>query len=263
MEPQRLKQGRLVCATTLVPEYGVPEGVTMKILAVDTSTASGSVALLHDQVIAAEWTLLSAHTHNRRLLHGIDRILADAHWALEDVDLFAVTTGPGSFTGIRIGLSTMKAVAWALGKPLVGVPSLEALAAPLAVGGRPVCAVIDARKNEVYAALYHPDGEGRLREERPPSVLAPDRLASWIQEKTYVCGDGWLLYENIFSRCIGDRAVDPGPGFHGIRAGFVGRCALERWRTGEDTDPMRVMPLYVRPSEAELHGGGLHPPSPA
>lgn len=227
----------------------------MKMLAVDTSTASGSVALLDGDILVAEWTVLSAQTHNRRLLHGVDRILADAAWDLEDVDAFAVTTGPGSFTGIRIGLSTLKAMAWAMEKPLIGVPSLEALAMPLAVASCPVCAVIDARKHEVYAALYRPDGQGALQEERAPSVLSPDKVAGWITEETLCCGDGFLLYRDAFFQRAGHRPVDAGPGFHAIRAGFVGRCALRRLQDGVDTDPMRVMPLYVRPSEAEIHSG--------
>lgn len=227
----------------------------MKILAVDTSTASGSVALLDGDVLTAEWTLLSSRTHNRRLLEGVDRLLADAGWVLEDVDAFAVTTGPGSFTGIRIGLSTLKAMAWTLERPLVGVPSLEALAAPLAVASLSVCPVIDARKHEVYAALYRPDGQGDLREERPPSVLSPHQAAQWLGEKTVCCGDGFLLYRDVFRQVAGDLVVDPGSGFHTVRAGFVGRCALRRLATDTDTNPMRVMPLYVRPSEAEIHAG--------
>ncbi len=228
----------------------------MRMLAVDTSTASGSVALLDGEAVTAEWMLLSSRTHNRRLLDGVDRILAEAGWTLEDVDAFAVTTGPGSFTGIRIGLSTIKAVAWALGKPLVGVGTLEALAAPLAWAPHLVCPVIDARKNEVYAALYHPDGTGGLREVRAPAVLAPEKLTAWIAEKVFLCGDGWLLYRETLIRSLGDRVLDPGPGFHEIRAGFVGRCALRMLNAGAETDPMRIMPLYVRPSEAELHAKG-------
>lgn len=225
----------------------------MKILAVDTSTASGSVALLDGEALMVEWTLLSARTQNRRLLDGVDRILAEAGWALEDVDAFAVTTGPGSFTGIRIGLSTLKAVAWAMEKPLVGVGTLEALAAPLAWAPWAACPVIDARKKEVYAALYRPDGSGGLREERAPAVLAPKKLAAWVQEKAFFCGDGLFVYREALARFLGDRVVDPGPGFHEIRAGFVGRCALKKLEAGAETDPMRLMPLYVRPSEAELH----------
>ncbi len=227
----------------------------MKILAVDTSTASGSVALLDDDMLVAEWTLLSGRTHNRRLLLGVDRLLADADWVLEDVDAFAVTTGPGSFTGIRIGMSTMKAMAWAMEKPLIGVPSLEALAEPLAMASCPVCAVIDARKNEVYAALYRTDAHGVLQQEKPPSVLSAEKAAAWIQEKTLCCGDGWLLYRDVFMRVSKGLALDAGPGFHTIRAGFVGRCAQHRLRAGLDTNPMHLMPLYVRPSEAEIHAG--------
>ncbi len=228
----------------------------MKILAVDTSTASGSVALVSNDRVQAEWTLTSAQTHNRRLLKSIDRVLAEIGWALEDVDLFAVTVGPGSFTGIRIGLSTMKTMAWALNKPLIGVSTLEALAAPFETGARAVCPMIDARKREVYAALYSPQTEGSrlgLKEKIPPSVLPPEEVASWVKSPVFACGDGWLQYRNLLRERSHGRFVDPGPSWHVIRAGFVAQVALRKFFQKAQWDPFRVLPMYIRPSEAEIH----------
>ncbi|SHF51291.1 tRNA threonylcarbamoyladenosine biosynthesis protein TsaB [Desulfacinum infernum DSM 9756] len=229
----------------------------MKILAVDTSTTSGSVALCTEDRVVAEWTLVSARTHNRRLLAGVDRILADAGWDLEEVDAFAVTVGPGSFTGIRIGLSTLKAMAWALGKPLYGVSTLEALAEPLATASLPVCPMVDARKKEIYAALYRPGAPGVLSEERPAAVFAPEAVAQWVNEPVFVCGDGWLQYRSRLREILGDKLVDPGPGYHGIRAGNVGRIALRKMAAGAPSDPVDLVPSYIRPSEAEINNPHL------
>ncbi|SMC25138.1 tRNA threonylcarbamoyladenosine biosynthesis protein TsaB [Desulfacinum hydrothermale DSM 13146] len=225
----------------------------MKILAVDTSTLSGSVALCTEERVVAEWSLVSAQTHNRRLLAGVDRILGDAGWDLEEVDAFAVTVGPGSFTGIRIGLSTLKAMAWALGKPLCGVTTLEALAAPLAVSSLPVCPMVDARKKEIYAALYRPKAPEELIEERPPSALSPEAVLEWVQEPVWVCGDGWLEYGSMLRKRLGDRLLDPGPAYHGIRAAHVGRIALKKLAAGVPTNPAEIVPTYIRPSEAEIN----------
>ena len=102
----------------------------MRILAADTSTASGSLALLDGENLTAEWTLRSAQTHNRRLLRSIDSLLREAGWDLETIDAFAVACGPGSFTGLRIGMTTMKVLAWTRGKLYADICSLDALALP-------------------------------------------------------------------------------------------------------------------------------------
>ncbi|GKT09487.1 tRNA (adenosine(37)-N6)-threonylcarbamoyltransferase complex dimerization subunit type 1 TsaB [Desulforhabdus sp. TSK] len=230
----------------------------MKILAVDTSTASGSIALMDGLSVKAEWILQSNLTHNRLLLKNIHFLLTQAEWALSQVDAFAVTTGPGSFTGLRIGLTTMKTLAWTMKKPYLGIPSLDALAAPFSFCSLPVCCLIDARKHEVYGALYRPDraGGGLLRV-GDYRVLPPERMAAGIQEPTLFCGDGWLAYRDIIKEILGEKALEaPGP-CHVLRADFVAELARVRFEAGEREDPLSSVPLYVRPSDAELH----HPPS--
>lgn len=225
----------------------------MKILAVDTSTFTGSVALVDGQGVAAEWTLRSSRTHNRRLLGTVDAILKEAGWTLEAVGGFAVTSGPGSFTGLRIGLTTVKTLAWITAKPFAAVCSLEALAAPLAFSSMPVCALLDARKQEIYGAVYQPDGKGRLVLRGDLLLLPPERLTDHIQTPTLFCGDGWLLYRDLLAERLGPRAVGASAPFHEIRAGFVGEQARRRFsRQGAD-NPLTSAPLYVRPSEAEIN----------
>lgn len=224
----------------------------LKILAVDASTTSGSVALLEGDRIAAEWTFHSAIAHNRRLLSSIDSMLERVGWSMDAIEGFAVTSGPGSFTGVRIGMSTVKTLAWALGKPFVGVPTLDALAAPLTFSVSPVCAVLDARKGEVYYAFYRSDGKGGMVREGAYKVGSPERLVEDICEPALFCGDGWAPHRAFLLNRLGELATEaPGP-FHVVRAGFVGAMALERIARGDVDNPMTSAPIYVRPSEAEL-----------
>ncbi|MGV8072984.1 MAG: tRNA (adenosine(37)-N6)-threonylcarbamoyltransferase complex dimerization subunit type 1 TsaB [Syntrophobacteraceae bacterium] len=224
----------------------------MKILAVDTSTSSGSVALLDEMRVMAEWTLHSAQTHNRRLLKTVELLLKEVGWAASEVDAFAATVGPGSFTGVRIGLTTMKTLAWALNKPLIGIASLDALAFPLGFSSYPVCPLIDARKKEVYCAVFSREADGSLRKVEPYQVIPPERLPGFIKEPTLFCGDGWLLYRDQLQRELGVLALGAPSPFHLIRASFVGELARLKLLTGESENPINTVPLYIRPSEAEL-----------
>jgi len=225
----------------------------MKILAADTSSTTGSVALLEDGLLAAEWTLATSRTHNRRLLKTVDGLLREAGRSLREMDGLAVTSGPGSFTGLRIGLSTFKTLAWALGKPFAGIPTMDALAAPLSFARHPLCALVDARKKEVYCAFYDFDEKGNPRLRGPCRALPPEELESLVAEPTLFCGDGWLAYRDLLRERLKERLVElPGP-FHSIRAAFVASLARERLARGEGDDPVTAVPLYVRPSEAEIN----------
>ncbi len=226
----------------------------MKILAVDTSTASGSIAILDGARVMAEWTLLSSQTHNRLLLKRIDFLLNELGWGFEQVEAFAVTTGPGSFTGLRIGLTTVKTLAWATGKPFVGIPSLDALAAPLGYAAHPVCPLLDARKSEIYFAVYQPDGRGAVQRQRRSSfqVDSPQRIVEKITGPTIFCGDGWSLCAELFSKELGGWALAAPAPFHFVRAALVGELARERLLDQEAENPLTAAPLYVRPSEAEM-----------
>jgi tRNA threonylcarbamoyladenosine biosynthesis protein TsaB len=226
----------------------------MKILAVDCSTSSGSVALVDGLKVMAEWNLESVRTHNRRLLRTIDELLEALGWSLEDLDGLAVTLGPGSFTGIRIGISTIKTLAWALDKPYVGIPTLDALAAPLQFAPRPVCPILDARRKEVYTAFFQPDGSGTCQRTSPYQVLPPDAVVGQVREPTLFCGDGWLLHREFFLRELGPLALEVGTPYHLVRASFVAELARQRLAQGPGDDPMASAPIYVRPSEAELTG---------
>jgi tRNA threonylcarbamoyladenosine biosynthesis protein TsaB len=224
----------------------------LRILAVDTSTSTGGVAILEDDRIVAEWILSSKETHNRRLLGTLDCVLSKVGCSINDVDCFAVTVGPGSFTGLRIGLSTVKALAWVLDKAYVGIPSLDALAAPLGFAALPVCALIDARKNEVYCGRYRSDGAGSLQLVGSYLAVSPHEAIDGIAEPTLFCGDGWLLYRDVIQDKLATMAVAAPGVFNTIRAAHVGELAFQKILSGNTHDPVTSTPLYIRPSEAEI-----------
>ncbi|MEW6326219.1 MAG: tRNA (adenosine(37)-N6)-threonylcarbamoyltransferase complex dimerization subunit type 1 TsaB [Thermodesulfobacteriota bacterium] len=228
----------------------------MKILAVDTATHTGSVALTDNEVVLAEYNLFSKETHSRRLLQAVDYLLAQTRLALNDIDGLAVTIGPGSFTGIRIGLATFKGLALATGKPVMGISTLDALAANFPVADRPVFPVIDARKREVFTAAYYPDEAGRLIKASPELVLLPQDLAARIEERVILVGDGLWSYGEFFEKELGDRAFFAPGSLSFIRASNVAFLAEEKFKAGEQADIVTMVPTYIRPSEAELKWAG-------
>ena len=225
----------------------------MNILAIDTSTPVGSIALLEGALLKAQHILNISATHNQRLLPGIARILEDTGWTLGDLDALAVSLGPGSFTGLRIGMSVAKGLAWATGKPLAGVPTLDALAANVTPAPYPVCPVLDARKGEIYTALYRLVDDQVQERFTPYMTLKPAELVDLVREKTVFVGDALLTYAEYLTDTLGDRLLQAPPHLNVIHASSVAWLARQMLRLGRHEDVYSCTPLYVRPSEAELN----------
>jgi len=224
----------------------------MKILAIDTSTRVGSIAVVEGTSLKAQQILNISATHNQRLLPGIERLLSDAGWSLDDLDGFAVSLGPGSFTGLRIGLSIVKGLAWATGKPLAGVPTLDALATNVSFAPYSICPILDARKGEIYTALYRQGEEGIPQRLTSYMAIKPEELVAIISETTVIIGDGLWSYGDYLKRELGNRLVVPPPHLSVIHASSVAWLGWHKLRSGEYEDVSSCTPLYVRPSEAEL-----------
>jgi tRNA threonylcarbamoyladenosine biosynthesis protein TsaB len=220
----------------------------MRVLAVETSTLSGGAALLDGERVVGEYTLDVRVTHSERLMAAIDQLLSDAGWTARDLDGIAVTVGPGSFTGLRVGLSTVKGLALALAIPVAAVPTLDAMAAMLPYAALPVCPVLDARKREVYASLYRWDGLG-MRRQWEYLALASDELARRLNEPVIVVGDGAEAIDSAFARRVEPPRRGPAPAV----VGALGRARLAR---GETVTVADLVPIYLRPSEAELKRRG-------
>ena len=223
----------------------------MKILAIDTSTASGSIALLEDDRLIAELTTCSQKTHAERLLPSIKGLLEGADARIEEIDCFAVTKGPGSFTGLRIGLSTVKGLAWSLHKPVIGVSTLEALAMNIPYADKPICPILDARKKEVYAGIYRCDGN-RLERIMDDKAIKPAVLLENIKEPTIFIGGGIDVIFNSEPRTPNPKLVFAPSHLWLIRAVNIGLLAWKKFKEGEIDSPEAVGLNYLRPSEAEL-----------
>ena len=223
----------------------------MKILAIDTATESCSVAIVDDHVILTEITLVSGRTHSRHLMPLIRQAAATAEIELADVDGFAVSIGPGSFTGLRIGISTIKGLATGCDRPLVGISTLYTLAYQAAAPDYPICALVDARKREVYCGTYRWQN-GELNALSPERVLAPQSVAEDIKEPCIFVGNGALLYADLLlvngspARMLAPRSQ------HLIRAATVAQLSLPFFRTGQTVDAAQLEPMYLRKSDAEL-----------
>lgn len=239
----------------------------MRVLAVDTCGKSCSVAVADGGDLAAEVFTRRRQTHSRHLVPMVEMALEISGLRPEEVDAFAVTRGPGSFTGLRIGMSTVKGMAMGARKPVVGVSSLEALAWPVAVAGGLVCAVLDAGKGEVYGACYRfPEGfSGRVPEtgpEDPPfqpvieeRVLSPGDLLSKIVSPCTFVGDGVRAHAGLIAERLGRLARFPSDECHDIRASSVARLAFIRLNRVGGAGPEALLPRYLRRSDAELSLG--------
>ncbi len=227
------------------------------ILAIETAGMVGSVALVADGMCIAENSLQSHLTHSRRLLVGIDQLMEGARLSLADIDAVVVSMGPGSFTGLRIGLSTAKGLIMATEKPLIGVSTLDSLACQLMFVPQLICPILDARKKEVFCALYRCDAQGYARRTSDYMVLSPERLAEEIHEPTVFVGDGIQAYGSLFKSVLGDNAMFSPTEIFFPRAASIGMLAISKFRERNFLDPVTATPTYIRASDAELNFGKL------
>jgi len=226
----------------------------MKILAVDTSTKTGSVALVEDELLIAEYTLNVSETHSARLMPTIDRVLQDAAVAIDEIDALAIAIGPGSFTGLRIGLATFKGLALAAEKRLVAVPTLDALAASIPFSAHIVCPTLDARMGEVYAAFYRFKNE-TCEKLSADMVLPVEAVFRDVRESVVILGDGIPLYRDRIVGLLRDRAIFAPERLWIPRAVNVAVLAKSRLDKGESDDIDTLEPIYLRKSEAERKWG--------
>ena len=235
----------------------------MKLLAVETATSWQSVALLDDDRVLARHDQDAAGGQAMLLLPAIDRILKDAGLRLSAIDGFVCSIGPGSFTGIRVGLSTCLGMRTATGLPLVLVPTLEGMASNVEEHRLPICPVLTSRKGEVYWALFHWTDEQVLERVLQEHVGSPEALARSLSQKTLLVGDGWHAVESEIRAALAPSVtILEGPAAarkaSAVAVGLIGRKKL-LW--GEVAGSA-IAPLYVQRAEAELkyeQSGGMSP----
>ena len=227
----------------------------MIVLAADTSTALGSVALLQGEELVAETRLQMGRGHSESLLPAVEGLLALKGWTLQDVELICVGLGPGSFTGLRIGVVTMRMLGYALGIEVRGASSLEAICAAWRDEDGVLVATLDAFKGEIYAAAFRA-GRGSLETLGEEAVLPPESLAERIRQlaeanPVVVLGPGYARYKDRM-RSLGSRVLSVPEAMPS--ASGVARCVLRNAKA-----PEPIVPHYVRKSEAELTWSLKHP----
>jgi tRNA threonylcarbamoyladenosine biosynthesis protein TsaB len=225
-------------------------------LAIDTATKTASVALLRDETVLVEYFFNLSVNHSETVLPAIHQGLSMAGIGIEGVDLFALTVGPGSFTGLRIGSSTVKGLALATGKPVVGVSTLEALAYNAIEYPGLICPMLDARKGEIYAALYRADGDGLFDVVMEEKATTPGEFLHRIDGEALFLGDGLNEHSGLIRERLPGRARFVPSNRQAVRASsvaLIGRIKLGR---GERLDVVTFVPRYLRRSEAEVRHEG-------
>lgn len=222
----------------------------MKLLTIDTSTNTCSVALTCEGRLVGEYLLEMQRTLSERLLAGVELLLTGAGLTVQDMDGFGVALGPGSFTGLRIGIATVKGLAMAAGKPVAGFSSLAMLAMNLPWADAPVCPMFDARKKEIYTGLY------RTRELPEPiisdRVLSPETFLAQLDGPVIFVGDGAVRYRESIESLLGPRARFAPASVTQPRAAAGALLAEAEFARGSSVTAAALAPLYIRPSEAEL-----------
>jgi tRNA threonylcarbamoyladenosine biosynthesis protein TsaB len=224
----------------------------MKILAIETSTMLGGVAVMGEtEGLIAEVRLSVKSTHSERLMTEVDHALKQAGMKISEIDVFGISIGPGSFTGLRIGLSTVKGFSYATGKPIVSVPSLEALAWNFPYSAYPVCTMFDARKKEVYAAVFRWEHSGFGRMKAETSVKPYDLLKS-LEGPVIYAGEGAQIYREAIIEIAGENALFPKRHFMVPSPSNVACIGLGKALRGDFSEPVGLMPVYIRKAEAEI-----------
>ncbi|MDY6862498.1 MAG: tRNA (adenosine(37)-N6)-threonylcarbamoyltransferase complex dimerization subunit type 1 TsaB [Thermodesulfobacteriota bacterium] len=224
------------------------------LLALEASTQTGSIALFADGNLLIEF-LVNPYTanHSESLMPAVDRVLTEGNIPLKEIDFYAVSIGPGSFTGLRVGISIMKGLALATGKPLVGISTLDVLAYNIPFSPYLICPIIDARKKQVYTALYMADNKGTLKKVREEYAVYPDELALNIYEKAIFLGSGVKTYKDVIKSTARYPVIFAPENLNYPRASILGILGMEKVHANEFLDPDHFIPNYIRPSEAELN----------
>jgi tRNA threonylcarbamoyladenosine biosynthesis protein TsaB len=224
----------------------------MRILAIDTATEVCGLALAVDDRIELEVSMAHGQTHAKFLMKAVEQMLALSGWNLEDIDGFVVSKGPGSFTGLRIGIGTVKGLVMAAGKPMAAVSSLEVLAHQAAGMSEWVCPMIDARRHEVYCSLYRLEGQ-TLVKAAPETVGPVEAVIPTLPVMCTFIGSGSVLYREKIRNILKNPAAWAPDSLHSIRPGVLAQRGWLRLKSGQMEDVGSFGPAYLRKSDAELN----------
>lgn len=224
----------------------------MKILAVDTAEQSCSLALVEDGIPVCEEFYSSRKTHAVMLMDMVDHMIHKrAAISMDQIDGFAVARGPGSFTGLRIGISVVKALAYALSKPVAGISTLDGIAWQMSFSSLPVCVMMDAKRGEVYSAVYY-FNRGTLEKKTEALALSPEDASDMAGQNALFAGSGARVFKDVIKEHLGPGAVFA-PGFqNSISAAAIAEVLFKNPDL-LSFDLSAALPLYLRSSDAEIN----------
>ncbi|EPR07693.1 tRNA (adenosine(37)-N6)-threonylcarbamoyltransferase complex dimerization subunit type 1 TsaB [Ruminiclostridium papyrosolvens] len=225
----------------------------MRILAVDTSTNVASAAILEDDVIIGEYNCNRGKTHSQRLMPMVQHLMETVGLTVSDMDAFSASIGPGSFTGLRIGVTTVKAMAFAAEKPVISVHTLDALAYNIPFAENLICPMIDARNNQVFTAIYRFIGNKleRLTDYMGIPVTELADILRNMEGDTVFLGDACNMHMEYFVSELGNRVKIAPPGTALAKASSVAILAGKAYREGKLESCYDMVPFYLRKSQAE------------
>ena len=225
----------------------------MLILAFDTSGKTASVALIRDDLILYDVLINSGLNHSEVLLPAIHQALAQTGIKITDIDLFACTIGPGSFTGLRIGASTMKGLILAAQKPVAGVSSLEALALNISPTPKKICALMDAGRGQVYIAYFKYEKNGLMERVDEDRVLNPSQIKIEVEEEEVIfVGDGAVKFADLLCRTHPPKAAIAPTAKQYIRASSVALLGRRKYQRNALVDASTFIPVYLRSHDAHV-----------
>jgi len=214
-------------------------------LSIDTSTAVCGVAVSRQGKLLAERAWRTDLNHTKQLFTTIEAVLKESGATMDDVKAVIVAIGPGSFSGLRVGVSAAKGLAVALQVPLAAVNTMAIEAAPYAGSGLPICVILDAGRGELAVAAYTA-ADGNLREARPWAVMSLEALCASIAERTHFCGEHLPAVQAVLSAKLGVRAVFPTDPAAMRRPRYLAQLGWQRLATGDHSDPATLQPIYLR-----------------
>ena len=231
----------------------------MYILALDTSSITGSVAIWADGQVKAEISLNTGMTHSEQVMPMVDQALGLTGIDIGAINAIAVTSGPGSFTGLRIGLSTAKALAQGLDVPIATKTSLEVLASGQMPNAGYICPILNARRKEVYTAIYQAEGDRMTRVAGPQAISLVALLEEIGEAQVLFCGDGLDAYGETIQSVMGDQALLASGLNRYVRAGALAELLAPALMAGQGQTYLDIEPFYLRQSEAVLNWEKSHP----
>ena len=220
---------------------------SMKVVGIETSSLIGSIAVCDGSTVVGKKTYGKNFSHGKEIVSSLESIFNEINWDPSDIDLIAVSIGPGSYTGLRIGVTCAKTLAYGLGKPVIDVPTLDVLVENVKDNSaKTICPVIDAKRKSVYACIYDRDKNSKITDYL---IISPENLIDMLPDSALIFGDGIAPYKQIFAQKEFTILSDERLGI--ADAANVAGLGLKRYEQGIRCEINALSPLYLRKSEAE------------